>query len=230
MKSKTLTEQLLRDRAERKAGNVRLPGAEPTMPCFQCGKPFVYRGPRGDNSGRFCSDACCIEYDVPGAFTFDPFKVTRWRVIAGGDPGYLVATPMTRVSGRKRDDGEIRGGFRVGCRCCGKQFESLGLAYCPACMKLPTRERMRPGRPCAAPGCSGFVPIRRPGGKRVRADAKYCAHHSTGGNLVKVGRPGKCPKDGHTPKIPQQGQSVKNALIGPCDSPIGALPARRRRP
>jgi hypothetical protein len=30
---------------------------------------------------------------------FDPFKATRWRVVAGGDPGYLVATSMTRLSG-----------------------------------------------------------------------------------------------------------------------------------
>src|SRR5262249_57606431 len=31
---------------------------------------------------------------------FDAFEATRWRVIAGRNPGYLVATPMRRRSAR----------------------------------------------------------------------------------------------------------------------------------
>jgi hypothetical protein len=116
-----LAEQLLRDRERHRVAAT--PG--PDVECFGCGKSFVYRGPRGDNSGRFCSDECRIEYDVPGAFSFDPFKVTRWRVIAGGDPGHLVAPPMRRVPAHKCADGEYRGGFRINCRGCGKPFEGL---------------------------------------------------------------------------------------------------------
>jgi hypothetical protein len=108
MKAAALADAILRDRDQRRdAAELR-----PDMECFGCGKLFVYRRTRGDSNARFCSDECQIEYDVPGAFTFDPFKVTRWRVIAGGDPGYLVATPMRRVPAHKCEDGEYRGGFR----------------------------------------------------------------------------------------------------------------------
>jgi hypothetical protein len=225
-KAAKLAEALLRDR-ERKTAPVK--STEETAPCFQCGRPFVYRGPRGDDSGRFCSDQCRIEYDIPGAFTFDPFKVTRWRVVAGGDPGYLVATPMVRVAGRKRADGEIRGGFRIGCRCCGKSFESLGLAYCPASMKLPARQRQHPGRPCAAPGCTGFVPVRRPDGKRTTARARYCPHHSAGRNAGKVGRQRSTPNDAQRANFPQTNQSDGRTLSQPCNFPADVIGGRRRR-
>jgi hypothetical protein len=55
---------------------------------------------------------------------FDPFAYTRWRVVAGGDPGYLPKTPMRRAAT----------GWFVECRCCAREFESKGLAYCPKCM------------------------------------------------------------------------------------------------
>jgi hypothetical protein len=90
--------------------------------------------------------------------------VTRWRVIAGGDPGYLVKTPMHRA----------QDGFHVSCRACGADFESKGWPCCPTCMKLPAEERraMRPaavGRLCQAPGCEQFVP------RTARADVRYCS-------------------------------------------------------
>ena len=126
----TIERAILRDREQRLAKTAEATIA--TATCFRCGKPFAYRGPRGDDSGRFCSDPCRIEYDVPGAFRFDPFKISRWRVVAGGDPGYLVATPMTGVSG---------GGFRVECRGCGQPFESRGWAYCSRTCKRESAER-----------------------------------------------------------------------------------------
>src|SRR5262249_40198640 len=43
---------------------------------------------------------------------FDPFAITRWRVIAGGDPGYLVKTPMRR--------GPV--GWFIPCRACAVEF------------------------------------------------------------------------------------------------------------
>ena len=74
----TIERAILRDREKRSARAV----PEANASCFRCGKPFAYRGPRGDDNGRFCSTHCQIEYDIPSAFSFDPFKVTRWRVIA----------------------------------------------------------------------------------------------------------------------------------------------------
>jgi hypothetical protein len=85
---------------------------------------------------------------------FDPFAITRWRVIAGGNPGYLVATPMVDVSGRECDDGKVRGGFRVDCQHCGSEFESLGLAYCAACMEKPAQDRRKSVRATRQPASS----------------------------------------------------------------------------
>jgi hypothetical protein len=152
------------------------------MPCFKCGKLFEPREARGDNSGRFCSDHCRAEYDMPGAFSLDPFKVTKWQVVAGGDPGYLVATPMTRISG---------GGWRVACRGCCRPFGSSGLAYCKPTCRQVSQERAEaaalmaqigmdapvPKRPCQAPGCTGTIP-RWHNGRQVSKRAKYCDRHT----------------------------------------------------
>ena len=90
---------------------------------------------------------------------FDAFEATRWRVIAGRNPGYLVATPMRRRSV----------GWFVACDHCGAEFESKGWKYCSACMDLPAEERRsKPApsdRPCQR--CGRPIPLRR------RADAKY---------------------------------------------------------
>jgi hypothetical protein len=93
---------------------------------------------------------------------FDPFSIARWRVIAGGDPGYLVKTPMRR--------GPI--GWFIACDHCGAEFESKGWKYCPSCMELPAEERRDKPAPserrCQAPGCNAAIPRRR------RVGAKYC--------------------------------------------------------
>jgi hypothetical protein len=94
----------------------------------------------------------------------DPFTVTRWRVVAGPDPGYL---PKTRMR-------EGQSGFHIACRGCGGEFESKGLAYCSSCLALPAEDRraMHPvttGRRCQAPGCEKFLP------RTARAGAKYCS-------------------------------------------------------
>jgi len=60
---------------------------------------------------------------------FDAFEPTRWRVIAGGDPGHLVKTPMRM------------GGWFIDCQCCRREFESKGWAYCPTCMELSAEKR-----------------------------------------------------------------------------------------
>ena len=175
-----LAEAILKDRQERKQSEVRTADAT----CFGCGKPYVYRGPRGDNSGRFCSDECRIEYDTPGAFTFDPFKHTKWRVLAGGESGCLVTTPMTRVSACEREDGISRGGWRIDCAGYGKRFESFGLRDCkPECRRVG-QERLEARALMAEAGMSidKRQPCQRCGkpiprwrnGRAVRKDAKTC--------------------------------------------------------
>jgi hypothetical protein len=65
---------------------------------------------------------------------FDPFAITRWRVIGSGDPGYLVKAPMRKGST----------GWWVECGC-GERFESTGGRHC---------RKVRPklvGRPCQVP-------------------------------------------------------------------------------
>src|SRR5262245_40497822 len=112
---------------------------------------------------------------------FDAFEATRWRVIAGRNPGYLVATPMRRRSV----------GWFVACDHCGAEFESKGWKYCSACMDLPAEERRsKPApsdRPCQR--CGRPIPLRR------RADAKYNSE--------------KCAKAAEKPRI--QGGYARNS-------------------
>jgi hypothetical protein len=83
-----------------------------------------------------------------GRDEFDPFAVTRWRVIADGEgyqrntkgrkgPGYLPTTKMRR--------GPV--GWFIECQHCYREFESKGLAYCQACMELPAEERRANRKP-----------------------------------------------------------------------------------
>jgi hypothetical protein len=127
IKTKTLVEELLRDRAERIARK----------------------------SIRTVSTTKVERAE------FDPFKVTRWRVVAGGDPGYLVATPARRIE----------------CRACQREFESRGWAYCPTCKALAADKRRVPsktGRPCECPGCTHRIPKWR-NGRQVSKAARFCS-------------------------------------------------------
>jgi hypothetical protein len=72
-----------------------------------------------------------VSRERPEGADFDPFAITRWRVIAGTNPGYLVKTPMRR--------GPV--GWFVNCTHCGDEFESRGGMYCRDCMALPAKER-----------------------------------------------------------------------------------------
>src|SRR5262249_26520133 len=141
---------------------------------------------------------------------FDAFEATRWRVIAGRNPGYLVATPMRRRSV----------GWFVACDHCGAEFESKGWKYCSACMDLPAEERRsKPApsdRPCQR--CGRPIPLRR------RADAKYhsekCAKAAKTRAATGIAR---TPNSGDTREILQQNQGSKNVLIGPHDYPINVI-------
>jgi hypothetical protein len=69
----------------------------------------------------------------PEGADFDPFANTRWRVVAGDNPGYLPSTRMRC--------GPV--GWFIACRACAVEFESKGLAYCADCMALPAEARRR---------------------------------------------------------------------------------------
>jgi hypothetical protein len=97
---------------------------------------------------------------------FDPFESARWRVVAGGNPGH-VAPPMSKA----------KTGFRIECRACQREFESVGWAYCPTCKALPIDERRTPlktGRPCERPDCTRKIPRWR-NGREVRKDVRFCS-------------------------------------------------------
>jgi hypothetical protein len=151
--------------------------------CFLCGRSFVYRGPTGDDSGRFCSDRCREGYDGGRRTSEDlnPFKITKWRVIAGGNPGYRPpSTPMRR--------GPV--GWHIACAGCHREFQSQGLRCCSPDCERRLRERaenlalmaevgMEPKvkRQCAHPGCTATVPKWRKG-RRVSDRARFCDRHS----------------------------------------------------
>src|SRR5262249_30306652 len=86
-----------------------------------------------------------------GRVEFDPFKVARWRVVAGDDPGHLPHTKMQRGST----------GWWVDCGC-GERFESRGARHC-----AKVRPKMM-GRPCQVPGCENRL------SRYARADATRC--------------------------------------------------------
>src|SRR5262249_12833853 len=88
-----------------------------------------------DRAARAARPRRAVTPNVDGD-EFDPFAVTRWRVIAGGDPGYLPTTKMRR--------GPV--GWFIECRHCRTEFESKGWAYCPACMELPAEKRRANGK------------------------------------------------------------------------------------
>jgi hypothetical protein len=58
---------------------------------------------------------------------FDPFSITKWKVAAGGDPGYLPKTQMRMGTT----------GFWITCARCSAEFESKGLKHCEKCRTMP---------------------------------------------------------------------------------------------
>jgi len=176
MKAQNLVAALLRDR-QRPTATTGL-----SADCFLCGRSYVYHGPNGDNSGRFCSDRCREHYDAGERRVepFDPFKVTKWRVIAGDNPGYLVATPM-RMG---------KAGFHITCPGCQREFESTGSRYCSRECEQASRKHQENAatmaevgmqatakRPCQRPGCTDTIPNWR-NGRRVSQRAQFCDFHT----------------------------------------------------
>jgi hypothetical protein len=148
---------------------------------------------------------------------FDPFAVTRWRVIAGGNPGYLVKTPIRR--------GPV--GWFIACRGCALEFESKGWAYCPDCMALPAEERRdqpKPsGRNCERPGCDQRL------SRHARADALYCSsacRKAASRDKMVPGLPDTGPPE--MSQLEGSETRIKRALlIGPKDFPINIVGGQR---
>jgi hypothetical protein len=161
-----------------------IPTPSASTNCFLCRRSYVYRTPRGDDSGRFCSDRCRNNFDAGRrrAEAFDPFEVTKWRIVAGGNPGYLPSTPI-RMG---------KSGWHIACAGCQREFESKGLRCCSPECERRSRERAenlalmaevgiepKVKRQCAHPGCAATVPKWR-NGRRVSKRARFCDFHTPG--------------------------------------------------
>jgi hypothetical protein len=183
------TEKIATLAAALKADILRQSNSTPSssVECFLClcGRSYTYKGPSGDDSGRFCSDRCREVYDAGyrRAEPIDPFKITKWRLVAGGNPGYLPSTPMRR--GQE--------GWYITCPGCQREFESTGLRCCSAqcerrlCehaenMALMAEVGMEPKakRKCSVPDCDNPIPKWR-NGRRVSKRARFCDRHSRHG-------------------------------------------------
>jgi hypothetical protein len=176
-RAERLAKALLRDRAE------HAPRGAIIAECFLCGHSFWPGRQRfdEDDNGRFCSAKCRDRYDFDGARSIAsdpaPHTVTRWRVVVGGDPGYLVNTPMAQSGD----------GYRVACRGCGKLFVSRGWAYCAQTCRRESAERHESAalmaevgmdgpakRLCSAPGCTNTIPKWRKG-RAVSKATRFCS-------------------------------------------------------
>jgi hypothetical protein len=118
------TENIATLAAALKADLLRQPTStrSSSVECFLCGRSYTYKVPSGDDSGRFCSEKHRKDYDTGyrRPEPVDPFKPTGWRLVTGGNPGYLPSTQMQR--GQE--------GWYITCPGCGCEFESNGQRCC----------------------------------------------------------------------------------------------------
>jgi hypothetical protein len=146
------------------------------MSCHACGRPYMYRGPRGDNSGRFCSDRCRDAYDA-GLPAYDPGRKSTTAALV--DP---LAGSRQLSRGIKR---RAAHGWIIECFGCGQDFDSTGLRCCSVkCerayldrqdtiqamaevgMEAPTK------RKCQREGCPQYIPNWR-NGRRVSSKTRF---------------------------------------------------------
>lgn len=96
MTVQAITAEILRDRD-------RVPSSHNVVDCFACGRSFLYEGPHGDDSGRFCHQRCREWFDA-GNPPYAPLNVMSvplrdWKVIcrpAGGESGGVILRPHPR--------------------------------------------------------------------------------------------------------------------------------------
>jgi hypothetical protein len=140
--------------------------------CHACGRAMTYRGPAGDNSGRFCSDNCRELYDAAGFPAYDPTYAHK------GNPRWY-SLPVGKH------------GFLIDCAGCGKSFDSCGLRCCsPECERtyrdrgaierlkaeagVEFESKLGPKRKCEREGCGNDIPRWRKG-RSVRKTARFCS-------------------------------------------------------
>jgi hypothetical protein len=140
--------------------------APSTPACFACGRNYTYRGPNGDDSGRFCSSRCREAYDAgfPRYEPLDYDKLYRFR------SGELMPIGPT--------------GFFIDCASCRKRFDSRGLRCCSIeCERKLSRKQELDveleadpfrvaKRKCA--DCGADIPNWR-NGRRVSAATRFCS-------------------------------------------------------
>jgi hypothetical protein len=148
MRVAAIEKELLAERAERAA---RPETKTPT--CISCGRGFTYRGPQGDDSGRFCHARCREWFDAgnPAHELAAEERVNRvplraWKIVAG-PPGVAIgAAYYPPILDR------------------AKKVKRIG--------KLANDELIRPRRLCER--CGEPLPVWVKG-KKVSASRKYCA-------------------------------------------------------
>jgi glyoxylase-like metal-dependent hydrolase (beta-lactamase superfamily II) len=70
--------------------------------CFACGRGYTYRGPNGDDSGRYCSARCRAAYDA-GFPRYEPLEEIIPGVHAMLAPGHTVGHTIFMIdSGGKQ--------------------------------------------------------------------------------------------------------------------------------
>jgi hypothetical protein len=133
--------------------------------CFSCGQSMIYRGPQGDDSGRFCSSRCRDWFDA-GNPPYDSHYASKsnplWYGLLMGQHGFLI-----------------------NCASCSKKFDSKGLRCCSIECERRCRERegnaavmaevgmeAAAKRPCEA--CGGPIPNWR-NGRRVSKATRFCS-------------------------------------------------------
>ncbi len=151
---------------------LRQPTSTPSssIECFLCGASFTYRGPHGNDSGRFCSGQCREAYDRGWAAYNRGYALKdnpRWYSLTIGPKGFFI-----------------------NCASCGNRFDSVGLRCCsPTCERryLERDENMAlmaevgmevEAQPkCSAAGCNNPIPKWR-NGRSVSSRARFCDRHS----------------------------------------------------
>ena len=80
--------------------------AHNVVDCFACGRAFLYKGPSGDDSGRFCHQRCREWFDAgnPAQAPVNVMSVPirDWKVVAGPPGVKLGASYYGPILDRKR--------------------------------------------------------------------------------------------------------------------------------
>jgi hypothetical protein len=157
---------------------LRPPARRKVKACFRCKRSYV----NGDaDNARFCGTLCREAFDagapLDSSWHERLFEVHKWRVVAGGDQGYMPR-PMA-----------IRGnGFAVTCAQCGREFGSQGLRCCSLECERKFRQRQEldaeladdpfrtEKRRCQRPGCPHHIPLWKRG-RRVSSATRYCSKY-----------------------------------------------------